>query len=397
MANTVFTDKIFAKEVIRKLDRELVMLAHTNRKYEGLIKTRGDTVRVETLPTITFTKSSITPVAAVNAVKQVSTVTFTDGSSGDVYKVVINGNIYSLTDTGGTTYANATAIATAMATAMAGSTTVDVSSSGAVLTVTAKSAGTAFTIANTGSTTVGNVVIATTTANVVAVSGNTVGSGPGGVIAASDFAITIENLIIDSYTEKRVNLPEIEVTQSVVPLESAVAERFSQGLGQLLDTDVVTQILTTQVADIPAANKINEFAPVTLTASNVYEEIMKMRTALRKQNVRLSDMRLFIGTDVDALLQQSTFLVGSGMAADILENGSIGKVGGIPVYVTTALDSSKEMIMMAEGSVNTAVQVLKTKTTDGVDGFYMNVLAELVWGMKIFGENAKAISINYVA
>jgi hypothetical protein len=53
--------------------------------------------------------------------------------------------------------------------------------------------------------------------------------------------------------------------------------------------------------------------------------------------------------------------------------------------------------MMAEGSVNLVVQLNDYKIAEGTDGFYSNFLAEIVWGLKIFGENAKAISINYIA
>ena len=52
---------------------------------------------------------------------------------------------------------------------------------------------------------------------------------------------------------------------------------------------------------------------------------------------------------------------------------------------------------MKKGSVNAVVQVIETKMTEGTDGFYKNLLAQTVYGMKIFGENAKAIAINYVA
>ena len=72
-------------------------------------------------------------------------------------------------------------------------------------------------------------------------------------------------------------------------------------------------------------------------------------------------------------------------------------IAGVPVYVTTALDSSKEMIMMAEGSVNFVTQVSDTKVTDGVDGFYTNVMTQLIYGMKIFGENLNAIAVQYCA
>jgi hypothetical protein len=60
MANTIITPQIFSAEVVRNLDRETVFLAHTNRSYEGELKNKGDTVRVQTLPTLTFSASSIT-------------------------------------------------------------------------------------------------------------------------------------------------------------------------------------------------------------------------------------------------------------------------------------------------------------------------------------------------
>lgn len=53
--------------------------------------------------------------------------------------------------------------------------------------------------------------------------------------------------------------------------------------------------------------------------------------------------------------------------------------------------------MMAEGAVNAVIQITNMKVTEGTDGFYTNVLAQIVWGMKAFGENTKSIAINYVA
>lgn len=293
MANTTFTAAIFAKEVIRNLDRDVILLGHTNRGYEGEIKKGGDSVRVQTLPTLTFSSSAIV-------------------GAGD--------------------FANAD-----------------------------------------------------------------IGTGPGGVISATDFTVTLENLVIDRFSSMRVTLTDHEISQNVINIEAAVAKRFTEGLGIMLDNRVRDQILVTQVADIPAANKLDSGAPITLTTANVYSSILALRSALKKQNVLVKNMRLFVGVDAEALLLQSSFLEGSGEATSVLMNGNIGTVGGVPVFTTTALDASKEMIMMAEGSVNTAVQLLNTKTVEGTDGFYNNLLTEVVFGMKIFGENAKAIAIQYVA
>jgi len=291
MANAIITPNIFAKETLRNLDREVILLASTNRGYEWEIKNAGDTVRVQTLPTLTFTANSI-------------------ANAGDC-------------DTG------------------------------------------------------------------------LVGTGPGGAITASDFAITLENLIIDKYTEKLVTITDHEAKQSNLALTSKVASRFAEGMGTLLDDQVRDQILVTQVADIPAANKINDGAPIVVTPANVYGEIMKLRSALKKQNVKVANMELYVSTDVESVLLQSDFLVGSDAGATVMRTGFLGVVGWVPVYSTTALDASNEMIMMAKGSVNAVIQITDLKVTEATDGFYSNVLSTIVWGMKIFGENAKAIAINY--
>lgn len=292
MANTIITPQIFAKEVIRNRDRKNVFFVHTNRDYEGEIKAAGDTVRVQTLPTLSFTAQTITGAG--------------DFTNSDV------------------------------------------------------------------------------------------GTGPGGAITATDFTITLENLVINKYSPLRVTLTEHQITQSNLTLEEKVASRFAEAEARLLDDQVRDQILVTQVADIPAGNKINSGAPVTLTKTNVFEEIEKMRVALAEQNVT-DNLCLFVSPSAQSLLLQSGILDNSDLGLETRFKGYIGMISGVKVYVTNSLTASKEMIMMAEGAVNMVVQLNKYKVTEGQDGFYFNMLAEIVWGLKIFWENAKAIAINYVA
>lgn len=292
MANTIITPAIFSKELIRNLDRKVVFVSHTDRAYEWDLRQAGDTVRVQTLPTLTFTASAIT-------------------GAGDV-------------------------------------TNADV------------------------------------------------GTGPGGAITASDFAITLENLVVNKYTNKLVRLTDHEMVQSNLSLEEKVAGRFAEGVARLFDNEVRDQVLVTQVADIPAANKINSATPVTLTKTNIFEEIEKMRVALMDQNVE-DNLCLFVSPSAQSLLLQSGILDNSDLGLETRFKGYIGMISGVKVYVSTALTASKEMIMMQEGAVNMVVQVNKTKVVDGTDGFYTNILVEAIYGLKIFAEKAKSISINYVA
>jgi hypothetical protein len=292
MPNTIISPAIFSREVIRNRDRKNVFLVHTNREYEGEIKTAGDVVRVQTLPTLSFTAQTIT-------------------GAGDL-------------------------------------------------------------------------------------TNSDVGTGPGGAITATDFAITLENLVIDKYAPLRVTVTKHQKTQSNLSLETRIASRFAEAEARLFDDQVRDQILVTQVANIPAGNKINSASPITLTKTNVYEEIEKMRVALADQNVT-ENLCLFVSPSAHSLLLQSGMLDGSDLGLETRFKGYIGLVSGVKVYMTTALTASKEMIMMAEGAVNMVVQLNDYKVSEATDGFYYNLLAEIVWGIKIFGENAKAIAINYVA
>jgi len=392
MANTIISPVIFAKEVIRNRDRKNVFLPHTNRDYEGEIRQAWDTVTVQTLPTLNFTAQSTTKIAAVAAVAQISTVTITDGASWDDYVVVIDGQAYTVDDTGGAL--DATGIAEALVVLIDESTIVDVASTTNVVTITAKSAGNAFTIANTGSTTGGNVVIATPTANVVAVSGNIVATGPGGVISPTDFTITVENLLIDRFAPLLVQITKHQATQSNLSLEASIAGRFAEAEARLFDDQVRDQILVTQVADIPVANKINEFAPYTPVKATIFAEIEKMRVALAVQNVT-DNLSLFVSPSIQSILIQSDIMDATETGLGFRTKGYIGMVSGVAIYTSNALTESWEMIMMADNSVNMVVQLNDYKVTEWEKGFYFNLLAEIVWGMKIFWENAKAISINY--
>jgi len=121
-----------------------------------------------------------------------------------------------------------------------------------------------------------------------------------------------------------------------------------------------------------------------------------MRVALAVENVT-DNLCLFVSPSAQSLLLQSNLLDNSDKGLTIREKGYLGMISGVKVYVTNALTASKEMIMMAEGAVNMVVQLNDYDLVKGTDGFFYNLMAEIVYGIKIFGENAKAISINYVA
>jgi len=216
-------------------------------------------------------------------------------------------------------------------------------------------------------------------------------------IVATNFVITSENLVINVTKQLMVTLKDIEMTQSNLSLEEKVAERFAEAEARMLDEAVRDQILVTQVADIPAANKIDSGAPLVVTKANSYEVILNLTEALDKQNVWEDNRITFVSPWYANLLKQSGFLDASDLGLQTRFKGYIGMVDWVKIVKTNALTASKEVIMMSEWAVNMVVQLNKYDVRQWPDGFYENLIAEVIYWLKIFGENAKAIAIQYVA
>ena len=219
----------------------------------------------------------------------------------------------------------------------------------------------------------------------------------GSAITATNFTITSENLVINTTKQLMVTLKDIEMTQSNLSLEEKIAERFAEAEARLFDEAVRDQILVTQVADIPAANKLSSWAPITLTPALAYTSILNLCEALDNQNVWEDNRVAFVSPNYANKLMQSWFLDGSDKWVETRFKGYIGLVNGVKIVKTNALTTSKEVIMMQDWAVNMVVQLNKYDTRLAPDGFYENLIAEIIYWLKIFGENAKAIAIQYVA
>ena len=230
--------------------------------------------------------------------------------------------------------------------------------------------------------------------SIVGAGTGTVGTGPGGAIASTNFVIKAEKLVVDKYEEIRINIRDIEIKQSNLDLTDKIAERVAEAEARMMDAFVRDIVLVDQIGDIPATNKINSTTPIALTKDNIIEQIEKMIVALDENNVH-DNRVLFISHGTASLFRQSTLLDNTDTGLEARRKGYIGMYNGIQIVQTNALKASNEMIMMSEDAVNAVVQISKYKVTEGVDGFYENLLAYAVFGGKSFSENAKAITVNY--
>ena len=225
----------------------------------------------------------------------------------------------------------------------------------------------------------------------------TTGTWPGGTITATDFVLTSENLVINKYVEKRFVLKDFELKQSNLNLEEKVATQVSVALANLLDSDFRDQILVTDVATIPTANKLYSWSPKSdVSKTTIYGYIEEMRVALANQNVT-DNLVLFLCPKHYSALLQSGLLDAHEKGFDVRTSGDFRMLWNVKVVQTNALTASFEMIMMAEWCVNYVTQITDTKITEGADGFYKNLLYTVVWWAKIFSPSAKGIAIFYAS
>ena len=145
-------------------------------------------------------------------------------------------------------------------------------------------------------------------------------------------------------------------------------------------------------------------APIALTAANVYENLVKLRTVLDKQNVPTSGRTVVIPPDVYALLLNDTthFAIAQRETGEnLIVNGLVGRIAGFDVYMSnnavSAADGGSggsttyysvtaqvaDATTYAEQIIKTEAYRLEKRFADGVKGLH-------VYGAKV--TNGKEIA-----
>ena len=235
-----------------------------------------------------------------------------------------------------------------------------------------------------------------------------------GVIANQGDTVHINSIgavTVKDYTRNsNITDPEI-LTTADQTLEIDQAKYFNfqvddvdkaQISGEIIDTamgrsayalaDVSDAFLLKTIANgVASANKIGAKATLTaLTASNVYENIVKMRTLLDKANVPTTGRTIVVPPEVYALLLLDDRFAksGSDSGQNALLNGMVGRVAGFDVFMSnncvsgTDGDSGSTAYFVITAQVASATtyaeQIIKTegyrmesRFADGVKGLHV--------------------------
>lgn len=192
------------------------------------------------------------------------------------------------------------------------------------------------------------------------------------VDAPEELSTTQKILTIDQQKYFNFQIDDVDAAQVRSPLMDAAMQRAAYALADATEKFLLKQM------DTDAKKKIVPEA--SLTAENVYKEIVGMKVALDKENVPTMGRFLIVSPDTHALLLQEPRFTNTGgtMAEDIIRNGFVGRIVGFDVFLSNNIDTLtngnaaiggvKEACTFAEQIIETEAYRPEKRFADAVKG-----------------------------
>ncbi len=217
---------------------------------------------------------------------------------------------------------------------------------------------------------------------------------PGTPITLADLSTSDQNLVIDQQKYFNFKVEDIDAVQARADVMDAGLQRAAYGLSDVADAFLFGKL----VAGADAGNAIgSDASPITLSAANVYENIIKLRQKLDEANVPVSGRKLAVDPNTYALLLQDTshFAIANEATTgdNLIVNGFVGRVGGFDVYESNNLVKSATSIAIVATvptSTTYAEQIIKTEAYRVESAF-----ADAVKGLHVYG--AKVVDGTQIA
>lgn len=200
---------------------------------------------------------------------------------------------------------------------------------------------------------------------------------------------TDQTLVIDQSKYFNFQVDDVDKVQAAGELVDTAMGRAAYALADVSDAYLLGVI----AAGAAAGNTIGSAAaPVALTASNVYENIVKLKTKLDKENVPNTGRTIVVPPDVHSLLLLDDRFAKSTATAgqEALINGLVGRIAGFDVYMSNNVktgigtDTGKtpyfEITAQITDATTYAEQIIKTEAYRMEKRF-----ADAVKGLHVYG------------
>lgn len=207
--------------------------------------------------------------------------------------------------------------------------------------------------------------------------------------APETLTTTEQTLVIDQAKYFNFQVDDVDKVQAAGELVDTAMGRAAYALADVSDAYLLGVI----AAGAAAGNTIGSAAaPVALTASNVYENIVKLKTKLDKANVPNTGRTIVVPPDVHSLLLLDDRFAKSTATAgqEALINGLVGRIAGFDVYMSNNVktgigtDTGKtpyfEITAQITDATTYAEQIIKTEAYRMESRF-----ADAVKGLHVYG------------
>ena len=207
--------------------------------------------------------------------------------------------------------------------------------------------------------------------------------------APETLATTDQTLVIDQAKSFNFQVDDVDNVQAAGELIDTAMGRAAYALADVADTYLLALLAT----GADSGNVVGAASgPIALTAANVYENIVKLRTKLDKANVPNSGRTICVSPEVYALLLMDDRFAKSDAAAGqaALLNGEVGRVAGFTVFMSNNVktgvgtDTGKTPYFEITAQVATAAtfaeQIIKTEAYRMEKRF-----ADAVKGLHVYG------------
>lgn len=207
-------------------------------------------------------------------------------------------------------------------------------------------------------------------------------------------ATTDQTLTIDQAKYFNFQVDDIDAAQAAGDIMDKAMTRAAYGLADASDKYIAG--ILAGAAD--ASNTVSTSA-VALTSSNVYENVVKMRTILDKANVPTAGRWLVIPPEMYALILLDDRFVKTGgeMAEGILRTGLVAQAAGFDIYLSNncvSVNSNSTDTYTIVGGVDSAAtyaeQIVSTEAYRPEKRF-----ADAVKGLHVYG--AKVVDKAQIA
>lgn len=203
---------------------------------------------------------------------------------------------------------------------------------------------------------------------------------------------TSQDLVIDQKKFFAFKIDDISQAQTNTDIMEAHLTSAKNAIEEVQDT-----YLLGMHTNVTSANTIgSEETPITLSKSTIYENFVNLSLALKNSNAVHSGLRpwVVINPTVESyLLQSPEFISAYNVADETLREGSIGRIAGMDVLVSTNLtdvDGKYYVLAGTNDAITFASQLSKIESLRDKDSF-----SDLVRGLYLYG--AKTVQPNALA